>query len=289
VDRVPRHGQTGRRHYTSPDWALIATQRLAVFAGNDTSPYSVGIIHTHPPCPRDTHRVAYPETLLKLLIDFLPILLFFIVYKFAGIYWATAVAIGATAIQVAWLWARRRRVETMPLATIGLLVVFGGLTIALHDPIFVMWKPTLVNWLFAAVFIGSHWIGERTLIERLMSQAIELPKPVWTRLNALWSGFFVFLGLANLFVVYVGSGFHEAHQALLAATGESGVDLSACATLYSGSVLDLCNTAQARESTWVDFKLFGMMGLTIAFVIAQTLYLARHAKEDPEPRALEAD
>ncbi|MTW20995.1 inner membrane-spanning protein YciB [Allochromatium palmeri] len=226
---------------------------------------------------------------MKLLIDFLPILLFFIAYKFAGIYWATAVAIGASALQVAWLWARQRRVETMPLATLGLLIVFGGLTIALHDPIFVMWKPTLVNWLFAAAFIGSHWIGERTLIERLMGQAIELPKPIWTRLNALWSLFFVFLGLANLFVVYVGSGFYEAHQALLATTGESGVDLSACATLYTGAVLDLCNTAQAREETWVNFKLFGMMGLTIAFVIAQSLYLARHIKEDPEPQALETD
>ncbi|ADC62275.1 septation protein A [Allochromatium vinosum] len=226
---------------------------------------------------------------MKLLIDFLPILLFFVAYKFAGIYWATAVAIGATAVQVAWFWARRRRVETLPLATLGLLVVFGGLTIALHDPIFVMWKPTLVNWLFAAVFIGSHWIGQRTLIERMMGQAIELPQPIWARLNALWSGFFVFLGLANLFVVYVGSGFYEAHQALLAATGESGVDLSACATLYTGTVLDLCNAAQARESTWVDFKLFGMMGLTIAFVIAQTLYLSRHVKEDQQPQALETD
>ena len=224
---------------------------------------------------------------MKLLIDFLPILLFFIAYKFAGIYWATAVAIGATAVQVTWLWARHRRVEKMPLATLALLVVFGGLTIALQDPIFVMWKPTLVNWLFAAAFLGSHWIGERTLIERMMGHAIDLPKAVWNRLNGLWSGFFIFLGIANLFVVYVGSGFYEAHQALLLATGASGVDLAACATLYSGEVLELCNQAQAREETWVNFKLFGMMGLTIAFVIAQTLYLSRHIKE--EPQALETD
>ncbi|MGQ9831446.1 MAG: inner membrane-spanning protein YciB [Thermochromatium sp.] len=226
---------------------------------------------------------------MKLIIDFFPILLFFVAYKFAGIYWATAVAIGATAVQVAWFWARHRRVETLPLATLGLLVVFGGLTIALHDPIFVMWKPTLVNWLLATAVIVSHWIGERTLIERLMGQTIALPRPIWTRLNALWGGFFLVLGLANLFVVYVGSGFYAAHQALLAATGESGVDLSACAVHYSGSLLDLCIAAQASESLWVDFKLFGMMGLTFAFVIAQTLYLSRHIKEDPETQALETD
>lgn len=226
---------------------------------------------------------------MKLLIDFLPILLFFVAYKFAGIYWATAVAIGATAAQVAWMWIRQRRVETLPLATLALLIVFGGLTIALHDPIFVMWKPTLVNWLFAAVFIGSYWIGSRPLIERMMGQAVVLPPPIWRRLNALWSGFFIALGFANLFVVYIGSGFYDAHQALLAATGAAGVDLSACATLYQGATLELCNTAHARESVWVDFKLFGMMGLTLAFVIAQTVYLARHVKDDPAAHALETD
>ncbi|QGU31580.1 inner membrane-spanning protein YciB [Thermochromatium tepidum] len=226
---------------------------------------------------------------MKLLIDFLPVLLFFIAYKLAGIYWATAVAIGATAAQVGWFWVRRHRVEMLPLVTLGVLLVFGGLTIALQDPIFVMWKPTLVNWLFAAVFIGSHWVGERTLIERMMARAIELPAPIWTRLNALWAGFFICLGLANLFVVYVGSGFHEAYQALLTATNGAGVDLSSCSELYSGAVLGLCTQAQARESTWVDFKLFGMMGLTIAFVIAQSLYLARHVRDERPPQALETD
>ncbi|MBK1716931.1 septation protein A [Thiocystis violacea] len=224
---------------------------------------------------------------MKLLIDFFPILLFFIAYKLAGIYWATGVAIGAAALQVGWSWFRRRRVEKMHLATLGLLVVFGGLTIALRDPIFVMWKPTLVNWLFAVAFIGSHVIGERTLIERMMGHAMELPRLIWTRLNLLWIGFFIFLGFANLFVVYVGSGFHEAHQALLGATGGVGVDLSACGELYTGQILGLCNDAQAREEVWVNFKLFGMMGLTIAFVIAQAFYLSRHMKE--EPQALETD
>lgn len=219
---------------------------------------------------------------MKLLLDFFPILLFFVAYKLQGIYVATGVAIAASAAQVSWIWLRRRRVEPMHLATLGLLVVFGGLTIALQDPIFVMWKPTLVNWLFAAVFLGSQWIGGRTLIERMMSHAIEVPSRIWTRLNLAWVAFFLLSGLANLFVVYVGSGFYEARQALIAATGKEEIDLAACATQFAGDVLALCNDAHAREEVWVNFKLFGMMGLTILFVVLQAFYLARHIKEEPQ-------
>jgi len=219
---------------------------------------------------------------MKLLIDFFPILLFFVAYKLQGIYVATGVAIAASAVQVAWIWARRRRVEPMYLATLGLLVVFGGLTIALQDPLFVMWKPTLVNWLFAAVFLGSQWVGGRPLIERMMSHAIEVPGRIWTRLNLAWVLFFLLSGLANLFVVYVASGFYESRQALIAATGKDEIDLATCAAQFSGQLLALCNDAHSREEVWVNFKLFGMMGLTILFVIAQAFYLARHVRDEPQ-------
>ncbi len=217
---------------------------------------------------------------MKLLLDFFPILLFFIAYKLAGIYVATGTAIAASALQVAWSWQRHRQVETMPLLTLGLLAVFGGLTLALHDPIFVMWKPTLVNWLFAVAFLGSQVVGKHPLIERMMGQAVVLPPTIWTRLNLLWTGFFILLGAINLLVVYHWSGFFEAEQTLIQATGQSAIDLSECAKTYQGNLLALCDDAHAREEIWVNFKLFGMMGLTIAFVIAQGLYLARHLPED---------
>jgi intracellular septation protein len=217
---------------------------------------------------------------MKFLVDILPIALFFITYKFVGIYWATGVAIAASAAQVGWGWWRHRRVEKMQLATLGLLVVLGGLTIALHNPIFVMWKPTIVNWLFAAVFLGSQWVGERPLTERMMGHAVQVPSPVWGRLNLAWVAFFIVSGLVNLIVVYWASGFYQAQQALLQATGPGALDLSACATRFSGDLLALCTQAQAREEVWVNFKLFGMMGMTILFVIAQGLYLARHMKEE---------
>ncbi len=223
---------------------------------------------------------------MKLLIDFFPIILFFIAYKLYGIYVATITAIIASLAQVAWLRWRRGRFESMPLITLALIAVFGGLTLLLRDPIFVMWKPTIVNWLFAIAFLGGSLIGKRPLVERMMEQAISVPAPVWRRLNWAWVAFFLVSGLANLFVVYIGSGFYVAEQALIAATGITAVDLNACAEQFSGQSLALCETAHQSEAVWVNFKLFGMMGLTILFVIGQAFYLARYI-QDSEP--LETD
>ncbi|NKN33665.1 inner membrane-spanning protein YciB [Marichromatium bheemlicum] len=224
---------------------------------------------------------------MKLLIDFFPILLFFVAYKLAGIYVATTVAILASAAQLGWTWWRQRRVETMQLVTLGLLVVFGGMTLALRDPIFVMWKPTIVNWLFAAAFLASQLIGRRTLVERTMGHAVSVESAVWRRLNLMWIAFFLVLGLTNLFVVYVASGFFASHQALLASTGLASVDLGSCSTLFEGELLGLCTEAQAGEEVWVNFKLFGMMGMTLVFVLFQAFYLARHIEDEPRPQ--EAD
>jgi intracellular septation protein len=222
---------------------------------------------------------------MKLLADFFPVLLFFVAYKLWGIYVATGVAIAASLAQVLWNRFRHGRTETMHLVTLGLLVVFGGMTIALHDPIFVMWKPTIVNWLFAVAFLGSALVTGKPLIERMMSHAIDVPDPIWSRLNLLWVLFFLFSGLANLYVVYVYSGFFDAQQALIAATGQSAVDLAKCAEDFTGNLLAQCQDAQAREETWVNFKLFGMMGLTILFVIVQAFYLSRHIKHPDEHAA----
>jgi len=218
---------------------------------------------------------------MKILFDLLPIVLFFVAYKFAGIYVATGVAIAAAALQVTWVWWREHRLDKLLLGTLGLILVFGGLTIFLRDPIFVMWKPTLVNWLFASAFLGSQWIGERPLTERMMGQAIQVPAPVWRHLNLAWALFFVCLGLANLFVVYWASGFYQAQQALVLATGADAIDLAACAARFSADQLALCNQAHASEGYWVNFKLFGMMGLTLLFVLAQAIYLGRHIQDEP--------
>ncbi|MEA3641048.1 MAG: septation protein A [Lamprobacter sp.] len=223
---------------------------------------------------------------MKLLIDFFPIILFFIAYKLSGIYVATITAIIAALAQVAWLRWRHGSVEKMPLITLALILVFGGLTLLLRDPIFVMWKPTIVNWLFAGAFLGTSLVGKRPLVERMMGQAVSLPAPIWRRLNWAWVLFFLISGLANLFVVYIGSGFYAAEQALIAATAITAIDLNSCADQFIGQPLLLCETAHESEAVWVNFKLFGMMGLTILFVIGQAFYLARHF-QDADPADLD--
>lgn len=182
---------------------------------------------------------------MKFLFDFFPILLFFIAYKMYGIYVATGVAIAAAAIQTLAFWLKHRRFEKMHLVTFGLLAVFGGLTIALHDPVFIKWKPTVINWLFAVVFLGSHWIGDKPLVERMMSHAVQAPHPVWIRLSWMWIVFFAAVGVLNLYVAF-----------------------------------------NFTEETWVNFKLFGILGITFAFVIAQAFYLGRYVQEEkPEGKA----
>lgn len=177
---------------------------------------------------------------MKLLFDFFPILLFFVVFKTNGIFAATAVAIIATFLQVGLFWYKHRRFEKMHLITLTLISVFGGATLLLEDEIFIKWKPTVLNWLFAVAFIGSQFIGKKTIAERMMGKTIELPNAIWGRLNWSWAVFFILLGFANVFVLY-----------------------------------------NYDTDTWVNFKLFGMMGLTVLFVVVQSLVLARFIKQVP--------
>lgn len=220
---------------------------------------------------------------MKFLFDLFPILLFFVVYKFYGIYAATAAAIVTTLLQVAWQWFRQRRVDKMLLVTMALIVVLGGATLLLHDRAFVMWKPTAIYWLFAAVFIGSQFVGEKPLVERMMAHVVEAPNQVWKRLNLLWGGFFILLGFANL---YVANRYFIAQRELDVAAGRE-VEIAECAEQLTGTLLTLCQNAVTMEAQWVNFKLFGLMGLMILFVIAQAFYLTRYMR--PETPATESD
>ncbi len=175
---------------------------------------------------------------MKLLFDFFPVLLFFIAYKLFDIYVATAVAIVATFLQVAISWIRTRKVETMQLVTLAIIILFGGLTLYLHDEQFVKWKPTVINWLFAGVFLVSQIFGRQTAIERMLGANLALPQIIWRRLNFGWVVFFLSLGGANLYVM-----------------------------------------SHFDRDTWVNFKLFGILGLTIVFILLQSVYLSRYITE----------
>ena len=180
--------------------------------------------------------------MLNFLYDLVPVLLFFITFKFSDIYTATVVGIIATALQVVITTIWKKAIDKKQVITLVIFLLFGGMTLYFHNPLFVKWKPTVIYWIFGMVFLGSHFIGKRTLIQRLFSSALEknnsahaVPNIVWIKLNLAWTLFFTLLGLVNLWVAYN----------------------------YSTDV-------------WVNFKLYGVMGSLLLFSIAQAFYLARY-------------
>lgn len=175
---------------------------------------------------------------MQMLFEFLPIIIFFIVYKLSGIYAATLAAIVISIIQVSVFWMKHKRIDKIQLGMLVLIVALGTATLILHKPIFIKWKPTVINWLFAALFLITQYVGKRPLIEMMFQNKVQLPNPIWRKLNWLWIGFFTFVGFANIYVAY-----------------------------------------HFNTNTWVNFKLFGVLGLTVIFIIAQAFYLAKHLKE----------
>lgn len=139
---------------------------------------------------------------MAALFELLPIVLFFIVFKIAGIYIATGVIIVTSVIQLGISWWRERRIKPMPLMIAVLAVVLGGITIALHDPEYIKWKFSVVYWLFGVVFIASQFIGDKPLVERMLGAQIDLARHIWIRLNLCWALFFLLLGGVNTYVIY---------------------------------------------------------------------------------------
>src|SRR3989304_3896497 len=176
---------------------------------------------------------------MKFLFDFLPVLLFFVAFKFYGIFTATAVAIVTTILEVGYLKLRGRKADTMLWISLGIIVLFGGATLLLHDETFIKWKPTVLYWLFAAVLGGAALAFRKNLIRSLLEpQNLLLPDPAWAKLNWAWIGFFLFMGVLNLYVAY-----------------------------------------NFPTDTWVNFKLFGGTGLLMLFVVLQAPFLARHMQQ----------
>jgi intracellular septation protein len=138
---------------------------------------------------------------MKFLFELFPVALFFIAILVWDIFVATAVAIAATFVQVGWLALRRRKIPPMLWASLAIIVIFGGLTLYLRDKTFILWKPTVLYWLFGSVLAFGALL-RRNLLRALLSEQMTLPEPVWNRLNWSWVGFFAFMGLLNLYVAY---------------------------------------------------------------------------------------
>ena len=196
---------------------------------------------------------------MKFLLDFGPIVLFFIVYKYYGLYAAIYAMIASTFVQIMYSRVTTGKFVTSQVLTFALLVVFGGISIVLRDPAFVMWKVSVLYVIFAAVLIGSNYIGSKTLLERMMGKELQLPRNTWVNLTWFWSLGFIIIAIINAFFVN---------------TALSARNLF----LNSGSIVDpkidlknfdcsqsplesLCLIAQSSEESWVNFKLFGTLGL----------------------------
>ncbi|GAB2484229.1 MAG: septation protein A [Comamonas sp.] len=175
---------------------------------------------------------------MKLLIEFFPILLFFAAFKLWGIFVATAVAIAATVVQIAYLRYKHGKVEPMQWISLGVIVLFGGATLISHNDTFIKWKPTVLYWVMAVVLLGGQWLFKKNLMQKLMGAQMQLPAPVWNTVNYSWAVFFAAMGVLNLWVAF-------------------NFDLD----------------------TWATFKMFGGLGLMVAFVIVQAIYLSRYLKD----------
>ncbi|MDH0291805.1 septation protein A [Pseudomonas sp. GD04087] len=190
---------------------------------------------------------------MKQFIDFIPLILFFIVYKLdprnvelagqsfsvGGIYSATAVLIATSVVVYGALLIKQRKLDKAQWVTLAACLVFGGMTLAFHSETFLKWKAPVVNWLFALAFAGSHFIGDRPLIQRIMGHAVNLTDSLWAKLNIAWVLFFLICGCVQLFVAFT------------------------------------------FQSIWVDFKVFGSLGMTLLFLIGQGVFLARHMHDEP--------
>ncbi|MBU0455806.1 MAG: septation protein A [Pseudomonadota bacterium] len=139
---------------------------------------------------------------MQFFYDFIPILIFFAAYKFFNIYIATTTAMITSGLQVLFHWYKHRTFEKMQLITFIVILLLGGATLWLHNPMFIKWKPSVIYWCFAIIFLGSQYIGQHPFIYHVMGKQLELPRRAWETLNLSWVIFFVCLGIANIYIAY---------------------------------------------------------------------------------------
>lgn len=159
---------------------------------------------------------------MNTFVDLLPALLFLGAWKFYDIYVATVVLIVAMFLLVGYYWIREQRLHKTHFVTALVALVFGGLTLYVHDATFIKFKPTVVYGIFALALIGSHFIGDRVLMARLPQKAIELPDPVWRKVNMVWALFFIGCAVLN---IYIAFNFSEATWVKFKTFGFTGLML----------------------------------------------------------------
>ncbi len=176
---------------------------------------------------------------MKFLFEFFPIMLFFAAFKFRGIFFATAVAIVASILQIGYSYIKNKKVEKPMIISLVVILVFGGATLLFHNETFIKWKPTILYAIFGGALFVSRMFFNRNLIKAMLESQITVPEKVWEWINYSWAAFFSFVAVLNIYVAY-----------------------------------------NYTTETWVNFKLFGIMGLMFIFVIIQGIFLSKYVEEE---------
>ncbi|HRS63356.1 MAG TPA: septation protein A [Spirochaetota bacterium] len=174
---------------------------------------------------------------MKFLFEIFPVFIFFIAFKFKGIFFATAIAIIASILQIAFSYLKNKKVETPMIISLVVIIIFGGATLILHNEIFIKWKPTILYGIFSLIIFAGRIFFSKNIMKVLLDSKISMPDDAWDRINYSWAGFFAFVAAANIFVAYHFS-----------------------------------------TEVWVNFKLFGIMGLMFVFAIVQALFMSKYVE-----------
>ena len=142
---------------------------------------------------------------MKLIADFLPILLFFAAYKAQGIFVATAVLMACTVLQMAYIYFTERRLQTIHKVSLALILVFGTLTLVLQDETFIKWKPTVLYAAMAVALAVGLWMMHKNFLKILLGSQLPLPDEVWHKLNIAWVFYCLFMSIINGYVAYAFS------------------------------------------------------------------------------------
>jgi len=205
---------------------------------------------------------------MKMLYDMFPLAIFMAVMILVDIKAATLALVVATVVQNGWTWIRHRRVERMHMITLVAVLVFGGLTLILDDIRFIKWKPSIVNWIFAAIMLYMQWFTSKGALERMLGGQMKMPHHAWNKLNFSWAIFFVVVGLLNLYVAFV-----------------YGTDADPLAAMYGGPIAD----EAVRDRHWGYFKVVGLMALTMIFAMVSFMSMARHIEIDEDSENEDSD
>jgi intracellular septation protein len=175
---------------------------------------------------------------MKFILDFFPAFLFFISFKIWGIYTSIAVLMASSFAQIAFIWFRYQKIEPSHLIAFFIVLILGGASLLFRNPIFLLWKPTIVFWTFAIIFIVYKKLKKKTVLASMIGPKLALPESKWNFLNKIWLIFFLAVGAINIYVAY-----------------------------------------NFTLNAWVNFKVFGVLALTIIFIVLQSFYISKNAIE----------